>query len=249
MRHTSDLPKILVSNLFKSFRAQTVLDDVSLSIRKGKTLVILGRSGAGKSVLLKIIVGLQQPDLGSVWINEQEITVMKLEDLNRIRKRIGFLFQYSALYDSLTVEENVGFPLRRHTELSGSERRDRAMELLSRVGVEAAAAKLPAEISGGMRKRVALARALALNPEILLCDEPTAGLDPITAAEIDDLIRRMQTERDITSIIVTHDLQSAKSISTEVALLHQGKIMMQGTFDDLIHSENPFVRKFMQPVL
>ncbi len=241
------IPKILISHLFKSFGNQTVLYDINLSAHQGEILTVLGRSGAGKSVLLKILVGIQRPDSGSVWIDEKDITGVDPYTMNRIRKKIGFLFQYSALYDSLTVEENVEFPLRRHTVMSDRERRERAMGLLSSVGVDAAADKFPSEISGGMRKRVALARALALNPEILLCDEPTAGLDPITAAEIDDLLKRMQEEQQITSIVVTHDLQSARTISTSVALLHKGKIVLHGSFDDLIHSENPFVRKFMQP--
>jgi len=204
-------PKILISHLFKSFRTQTVLDDINLDIRKGETLVVLGRSGAGKSVLLKVLVGIQSADSGSVRIDGTDVTQAPLDMLNRVRKKIGFLFQYSALYDSLTVGENVAFPLRRHTDMPEAERKDRAFELLSRVGLEDAFSKLPSEISGGMRKRVALARALALNPEILLCDEPTSGLDPITAAEIDNWIKDMQNNRDITSIIVTHDLQSARS--------------------------------------
>jgi len=240
-------PKILISHLFKAFGDQAVLDDVNLKVGRGETLVILGRSGAGKSVLLKIIVGIQAPDSGSIGIDGNEITDLDLDSLNQVRKNIGFLFQYSALYDSLTVEQNVEFPLRRHTDMGRTERKHRAFELLSAVGVENASPKLPSEISGGMRKRVALARALALGPEILLCDEPTAGLDPITAGEIDDLIKRMQVDRGITSIVVTHDLQSARTISTHVALLHHGRILMHGGFDDLLRSDNPFVRKFMIP--
>lgn len=249
MAGINGIPKILVSHLSKSFGAQAVLDDINLAVRKGETLVVMGRSGAGKSVLLKILVGIQKPDSGSsIRINEEEIAEARLKVLNRIRKKIGFLFQYSALYDSLTVEENVKFPLRRHTEMPETELKERAFELLARVGVAGASYKFPSEISGGMRKRVALARALALNPDILLCDEPTAGLDPITSAEINELIKRMQDEQALTSIVVTHDLQSTRAISTAVALLHQGRILMQGTFDDLVRSENPFIHRFMQPV-
>lgn len=241
-------PKILISHLVKTFNDQLILDDINLDIRRGETLVILGRSGAGKSVLLKIIVGIQKSESGSIHIDGTDITNLDLEDLNKVRKKIGFLFQYSALYDSLTVRENVEFPLLRHTDMSRQDRRERALELLSAVGVREAAPKLPAEISGGMRKRVALARALALGPEILLCDEPTAGLDPITSSEIDDLLRKMQLDRGITSIVVTHDLQSARTIATEVALLHGGRILMHGGFDDFLRSDNPFIRRFMLPV-
>jgi phospholipid/cholesterol/gamma-HCH transport system ATP-binding protein len=248
MAGIDDIPKILVSHLFKSFGTQVVLDDINLAVRKGGTVVVLGRSGAGKSVLLKILVGIQKPDSGSIWIDEEEITEANLKVLNQVRKKIGFLFQYSALYDSLTVEENVKFPLRRHTEMLETELKERVFELLARVEMAGTSSKLPSEISGGMRKRVALARALALNPDILLCDEPTAGLDPITSAEINELIRRMQEEQALTSIVVTHDLQSARKISTAVALLHQGKILMQGTFDDLVRSENPLIHQFMKPV-
>jgi len=241
--------KIEISKLSKTFKSQTVLNGLDLAVPKGETLVILGRSGAGKSVLLKIMVGIQKPDSGSVRMDDEEITGARLDDLNRIRKKIGFLFQYSALYDSLTVGENVAFPLKRHTDMPEGEQHERAFELLSSVGVESAIDKLPAEISGGMRKRVALARALALDPEILLCDEPTAGLDPITSGEIDELIRNMQQEQEITSIVVTHDLQSARTISTDVALLHDGNILVRGTFDDLLRCGDPFVRRFMEPVI
>ena len=239
--------KICISNLNKFFNGRHVLNNVSLTVRKGETLVILGRSGAGKSVLMKLIVGLQKPDSGSVWIDEEEITNLELDDLNRVRKKIGFLFQYSALFDSLSVEENVAFPLRRHTWMQDNEIKERVHHLLSLVSVEQTSEQFPAEISGGMRKRVALARALALDPEILLCDEPTAGLDPITANEIDELIRAMQKKKDLTSIVVTHDLQSAQTIATSAALLHQGEILVRGTFSDLARSEIPFVKRFIHP--
>lgn len=242
-----DNRKIDISNLNKAFNCHPVLKNVSLPIKKGETLVVLGRSGAGKSVLLKIIVGLLKPDTGSVWIDQEEITNLELDELNRVRKKIGFLFQYSALFDSLSVAENVAFPLRRHTRMKESEISERVQHLLSLVDVEQATEQLPSEISGGMRKRVALARALALDPEILLCDEPTAGLDPITSNEIDELIKAMQKKRDLTSVVVTHDLQSAQTISTSVALLHQGEILIRGTFSDLARSDNPFVKRFIHP--
>lgn len=239
-------PVILIRKLHKSFGNQTVLNGVDLEVAHGKTLMILGRSGMGKSVLLKLIIGLQNPDSGSIQVDGKEIVGLSLTHLNEIRIRIGFLFQNAALYDSLTVAENVAFPLKRHTEMSVAEQKDRVHELLSRVGMEEAGEKKPAEISGGMRKRVGLARALALNPEIMLSDEPTAGLDPITAGEINELIRELKQERQMSSIVVTHDLHSAKTVSDSVALLDKGEIVIEGTFDDLEKSNNPFVSEFLK---
>jgi phospholipid/cholesterol/gamma-HCH transport system ATP-binding protein len=240
---------IRVSGLRKSFGTQIVLNGIDLAVQRGETLVILGRSGTGKSVLLKILVGLQKPDAGSVKIEGTEISTLSLNGLNEVRKKIGFLFQYSALFDSLTVEENVAFPLRRHRNLPEEELRSQVRDLLSQVGVERAASKLPSQISGGMRKRVALARALALHPEILLCDEPTAGLDPITSAEIDDLIRTLQRGHETTSVVVTHDLESARTIADRVALLHRGDLLYEGSFEGLTTTENQFVREFVRPLL
>ncbi len=239
-------PVILIRKLHKSFGNQTVLNGVDLEVAHGKTLMILGRSGMGKSVLLKLIIGLQKPDSGSIQVDGKEIVGLSMDQLNEIRKRIGFLFQNAALYDSLTVAENVAFPLKRHTEMSVAEQKDRVHELLSRVGMEEAGEKKPAEISGGMRKRVGLARALALNPEIMLSDEPTAGLDPITAGEINELIRELKQERQMSSIVVTHDMHSAKTVSDSVALLDKGEIVIQGTFHDLEKSNNPFVSEFLK---
>ena len=239
-------PVILIRKLHKSFGKQTVLNGVDLEVAHGKTLMILGRSGMGKSVLLKLIIGLQKPDSGSIQVDGKEIVGLSLDHLNEVRIRIGFLFQNAALYDSLTVAENVAFPLKRHTEMSVAEQKDRVHELLSRVGMEEAGEKKPAEISGGMRKRVGLARALALNPEIMLSDEPTAGLDPITAGEINELIRELKQERQMSSIVVTHDLHSAKTVSDSVALLDKGEIVIKGTFDDLEKSNNPFVSEFLK---
>lgn len=247
MAQEGSIPRIALSRVHKSFGRQVVLNNLRLTVHSGETLAVLGRSGVGKSVLLKILVGLESPDSGSVVIDNREIVGATRSELNLARLKIGFLFQYAALYDSLTAAENVAFPLKRHTRLPENERKARALELLSRVGVENAAHKLPSEISGGMRKRVALARALALDPEILLCDEPTAGLDPITAAEIDELISIMQQERGMTSVVVTHDLESAKRISTIVALLHQGTLLFHGPFAGLAHSDHPFIKKFLQP--
>ena len=238
-------PLIVVQSLRKSFGDQTVLDGIDLEVARGETLTVLGRSGAGKSVLLKLLIGLQAPDSGSIHIHGQEITRLPLDQLNEIRKKIGFSFQYSALYDSLTVEQNVAFPLKRHTKMSAAEQKERVGELLASVGMEHAAEKLPAEISGGMQKRVGLARALALEPDILLFDEPTAGLDPITAAEIEQLILKMQKERRMTSIVVTHDVHSARTLSDRLVVLRDGNILIQGTFEDLRGSRDRFVSQFL----
>jgi phospholipid/cholesterol/gamma-HCH transport system ATP-binding protein len=241
-------PVIEVKDLHKSFGAQPVLDGVDLQIERGETLTVLGPSGTGKSVLLKAIIGLQKPDAGSIRVNGREITNLPLEKLNQVRKQIGFLFQTAALYDSLSVEQNVAFPLVQHTNMSAPERSKRVRELLIAVGIEDGFQKLPAQISGGMKKRVGLARALALTPEILLYDEPTAGLDPVTASKINELILRLQRERKISSIVVTHDVQSAKMISDRLAFLHKGSIVAEGSFEELQRSEDKLISQFFKHV-
>jgi phospholipid/cholesterol/gamma-HCH transport system ATP-binding protein len=242
----NNAPAIAVESLHKSFGSQRVLNAISLSVNRGETLAVLGRSGTGKSVLLRLIIGLEKPDSGSVRIHGQDITGLGLDQLGDIRKKMGFLFQHAALYDSLTVEQNVAFPLRHHKEeMSKSEQSGRIKELLAEVGMEAALAKMPSDISGGMQKRVGLARALALEPDILLLDEPTAGLDPISSGEIDDLILKLQEEHHVASIVVTHDLHSAKTIADRLALLNEGDIVIQGTFEELQQSDTEFVRKFL----
>ena len=246
MENNNYNPAIRVHRLSKSFGEQRVLDRVDLKVARGETLTVLGRSGTGKSVMLKLLIGLQRPDSGEIEINGEEITTMQLDELNRIRKRVGFLFQNAALYDSLTAEENVAFPLRRHTEMTDGERRDRVSELLSRVGMDEAREKMPADLSGGMKKRVGLARALALDPEIMLLDEPTAGLDPIAASEINELIRELQRERNISSIVVTHDMRSVEKVADRVAMLNEGNILIEGTLDDLKKSDDAFVSQFIQ---
>jgi phospholipid/cholesterol/gamma-HCH transport system ATP-binding protein len=239
-------PPLIMADLHKSFGSQKVLDGVDLTAGRGQTVVVLGRSGTGKSVLLKLIVGLQKPDSGSIRLLGQEISGLAMDRLNDIRKKIGFLFQQGALYDSLTVEENVAFPLRRHTSLSDAERRKRVRALLASVGLERDSNKMPSDISGGMQKRVGLARALALDPDILLFDEPTSGLDPITAAEIGELIVKLKKERNLTSVVVTHDVHGAKAFADRVVLLRDGRVVMNGTFPEVERSRDPFVVQFLK---
>ena len=229
----------------KRSAVRRVLNGINLTVPRGQTVAVLGQSGTGKSVLLKLLIRLQQPDAGLIRIHEQAIADLPLDQLSELRKRIGFLFQQAALYDSLTVAENVAFPLERHTSLSPAERRDRARELLSNVGMEQHMAKMPSEISGGMQKRVGLARALALDPDLLLFDEPTAGLDPITAGEIGMLILELKEKRKITSLVVTHDIHGARSFSDQIVVLHGGNILIQGTLEDLQNSRDEFVVRFL----
>src|SRR5215831_14696562 len=225
--------KIWLKDLRKSFGEQTVLNGIELAVDSGETVTVIGRSGTGKSVLLKLLIGLEKPDSGSIRIEGREITGLWDQDLNEIRKKVGFLFQQAALYDSMTIEQNVEFPLKRHTQLSAEERNRRAKELLKSVGMDSDLDKLPAQLSGGMKKRVGLARALALDPEIVMFDEPTAGLDPVTSAEISELIVDLKKTHKITSIVVTHDISSARRITDRAVMLDKGAIVEQGTFEEL----------------
>jgi phospholipid/cholesterol/gamma-HCH transport system ATP-binding protein len=247
MNKDSNAPAVAVADVTKSFGTQRVLNGITLSVKCGETLAVLGRSGTGKSVLLRLIIALEKPDTGSVRIHGRDIADLVLDELSGIRMRMGFLFQHAALYDSLTVEQNVAFPLEHHRrQMSKSEKRDRVQELLAEVGLEDAMAKMPSDISGGMQKRVGLARALALEPDILLLDEPTAGLDPISSAEIDDLVLKLQREHHMASIVVTHDLHSAKTIADRLALLNEGNVVIDGSFEELQKSDIEFVREFLK---
>jgi phospholipid/cholesterol/gamma-HCH transport system ATP-binding protein len=240
-------PVVAVESLRKTFGSHMVLNGISLSVDRGETLAVLGRSGTGKSVLLRLIIGLETPDSGSVCIHGQNIVGLALDRMGEIRKKMGFLFQHAALYDSLTVAENVAFPLIHHRkDMSRFERNERVKQLLSEVGMEGNLDTMPSDISGGMQKRVGLARALALEPEILLLDEPTAGLDPISSGEIDDLILKLQHERRMASIVVTHDLHSARTIANRLALLDQGNVVIEGTFEILQQSDIGFVENFLK---
>jgi phospholipid/cholesterol/gamma-HCH transport system ATP-binding protein len=240
-------PVIAVVDLHKSFGTQKVLNGISLAVKRGETLAVLGRSGTGKSVLLRLIIGLEKPDSGSILLHGQDIAGLALDQMGEIRKKMGFLFQHAALYDSLTVEQNVAFPLQHHKrEMTKSERSDRVHQLLAEVGMEDATAKMPSDISGGMQKRVGLACALALEPDILLLDEPTAGLDPISSGEIDDLVLKLQQEHHMASVVVTHDLHSAKTIADRLALLNEGNVVIEGSFEELQKSDIEFVRTFLK---
>ncbi len=243
----ASVPVIAVVDVQKSFGSQHVLNGISLAVSRGETLAVLGRSGTGKSVLLRLIIGLETPDSGSVCIHGEDLAGLALDQLGDIRKKMGFLFQHAALYDSLTVEQNVAFPLDHHRkEMSRSEVRDRVEQLLAEVGMEGHLEKMPSDLSGGMQKRVGLARALALEPEILLLDEPTAGLDPISSGEIDDLVLKLKEEHHIASIVVTHDLYSAKTIADRLALVNEGEMVIDGTFEQLQSSDIGFVKEFLK---
>jgi phospholipid/cholesterol/gamma-HCH transport system ATP-binding protein len=238
---------VAVENVRKSFGSQNVLDGISLNVRCGEILAVLGRSGTGKSVLLKLIIGLQKPDSGLVRIHGENVSDLALDQVGEIRKKMGFLFQHAALYDSLTVEQNVAFPLEHHKrEMSRSQRSDRVRELLAEVGMENHLDKMPSDISGGMQKRVGLARALALGPDILLLDEPTAGLDPISSGEIDNLVLKLQAEHHMAAIVVTHDLHSAKTIANRLALIDKGNVVIEGNFEELQNSDIEFVTEFLK---
>lgn len=239
-------PPIRFEEVTKRFGGLTVLDRVSFEVAKGQVFCVLGRSGTGKSVLIKQLVGLIPPDSGRIYVEGEEITTLPPHELARVRKRMGFLFQYSALFDSITVGENVAFPLRRHTRLSEAEIQQRVAEKLRRVGLDGIQDKMPSEISGGMRKRVGLARALALDPPILLADEPSSGLDPVTSAEIDELFLDLKHREHTTMVIVTHNIPSARRIGDELAVLEQGRILARGTAEELERSEHELVREFMK---
>jgi phospholipid/cholesterol/gamma-HCH transport system ATP-binding protein len=240
-------PAVAVKDLHKAFGENKVLDGVTLEVPRGSTLAVLGRSGTGKSVLLKLIVGLAQPDSGTIRILGEEVNGISIDQMSEVRKKIGFLFQHAALYDSLTVAQNVAFPLEHHRrEMSRTERDDRVDHLLDEVGMKNSHRKMPSDISGGMRKRVGLARALALGPQIILLDEPTAGLDPISSREIDELVLSLGREHQMTSIVVTHDIFSAKTISDSLALLDKGHLVIQGTYKDLEDSNIEFVQEFLK---
>jgi len=236
---------VRLDHVSKSFGGRQVLDDVSLDVPAGTAFCLLGRSGTGKSVTLRHIIGLVRPDRGRVFVENQEITALDPRGLAAVRKRMGFLFQNAALFDSMSVGENVAFPLRRHTDLAEREILARAREKLAAVGLAADFDKMPAELSGSMRKRVGLARAMALDPSILLVDEPSAGLDPVTTEEIDELLVARK-RAGTTLIVVTHNIPSARILGDELAMLNDGRIVARGTARELDGSADPLVQAFMR---
>jgi phospholipid/cholesterol/gamma-HCH transport system ATP-binding protein len=238
---------IKLRNLRKSFGKQDVLLDVNLDIRRGEAMVIIGQSGGGKSVILKHMIGLLQPDGGEVSVDNVTISTPKFFDTRTIRKKMGMLFQMGALFDSMDTGENIAFALREHhPELTEKQVQDTVTEKLKLINlVPEFRTKMPSELSGGMKKRVALARAIALSPEILLYDEPTTGLDPITSDVINDLILDMQSKLGVTSVIVTHDMVSAFKVADRIAMLYKGRIIEIGTVDEIKNTSNPFVKQFI----
>ena len=232
-------------NLYKEFGKHPVLRSVNLEIRDGETMVIIGRSGTGKSVLLKHIVGLMRPDEGQVIVDGEEVSRVGGETLRRLRLKFGVLFQGAALFDSLTVGENVAFSLREHTPMEEPEIQARIVECLGYVGLSGIEHLRPAELSGGMRKRVGLARALAIKPRVILYDEPTTGVDPIGADAINRLIVRLHDRLKVTSVVVTHDMVSAYKIADRIAMLHEGRILQVGTAEEIRSTSNPVVRQFI----
>jgi phospholipid/cholesterol/gamma-HCH transport system ATP-binding protein len=234
-----------IIDLWKAFGENAVLRGVSLTVHDGETLVVLGPSGCGKSVLLKHIIGLMKPDRGSILVEGRDITRMKLAELDRVRKRFGMVFQGAALFDSMTVGENVGLPLTEHRGVRGPKLDRLVDEKLELVGLSGIAHLWPSQISGGMKKRVALARAIALDPDVILYDEPTTGLDPILAEQINELIRTTQRKLTASSIVVTHDLHSACYTGDRVALMEDGRIAFVGTTDELTSTDNEAVRNFI----
>ena len=242
----SDLPVIYISGLHKSFgKDNHVLKGVDLSVKKGENLVVLGKSGSGKSIAIKCLVGLVAADKGEIKVFDTDITKLDNNQLNKIRIRIGFLFQNSALYDSMTVRQNLAFPLKRHSKnLSFKEEQDAIVEALESVGLADAIDKMPSELSGGMRKRIGLARTLILKPEIILYDEPTTGLDTITSREISELILAIQKKSKTSSIIITHDMACAKLTGDRLVILKDGVIDAEGSYEDLEKSDDKWVRSF-----
>jgi phospholipid/cholesterol/gamma-HCH transport system ATP-binding protein len=239
-------PAIEFSAVSKAFGTREVLKELTFTVAAGTAFVLLGRSGTGKSVTLKMICGLIRADTGVVKVNGDDVTKLTSVELAAARRHLGFLFQSAALFDSLSVGENVAFPLRRNSKKSKGEIRDQATSLLAKVGLEKEYASMPGDLSGGMKKRAGLARALAVEPTILLVDEPSAGLDPITSGEIDQLLIDIKTQHQVTLAVVTHNMPSARRIGDRLAFLDGGKLLAEGTAEELEHSEHELVRGFMR---
>ncbi len=238
--------KIEIKGLKKSFKGQTILDGVDLVIPEGKTTVIIGPSGTGKSVMIKHILGLIKPDAGEIHIDGKDVTKLNDIELNEIRKNFGVCFQDAALFDSLSVGDNVGFPYKVHTNMKKNEVDEMVSELLKEVGLSGIQEKLPSQLSGGMRKRVGLARAIAMDPKILLFDEPTTGLDPVMSNAINILIKEVQKKTKATSLVISHDIHGALMMADFMAMLYKGRIVFSGQPDDFIDTKDPLIRQYME---
>jgi phospholipid/cholesterol/gamma-HCH transport system ATP-binding protein len=236
---------IRVEGLYKAFGKVEVLMGTDLTVAKGESMVVIGGSGTGKSVLVKHIIGLLHPDAGTVTVDGRQVSTLKRTELSDLRRRMGMLFQYAALFDSMTVGENVAFALRRHTKMSEAEVRERVAEVLGMVGLSGVEETWPAELSGGMKKRAGLARAIAMGPEIMLYDEPTTGLDPILADQINELILDFRERLNVTSVAITHDMVSAYKIADRIAMLYNGRIEEVGTPEEIQNSDNPVIQQFI----
>lgn len=237
---------IKLVDIYRSFGVNEVLKGLSLTINDGETTTIIGGSGSGKSVALKHIVGLLRPDQGDVWVDEHNVSRLDQDSLFQLRRNIGYVFQFAALFDSMTIADNVGMGLKRMPEVGEDEIRQRVSECLALVELSGYEDRLPSQLSGGQRKRAGLARAIATRPKYILYDEPTTGLDPVTTAVIDEMIVRMSEELDVTGVVISHDMKSAFRISDRVAMLYEGKIRIDGTPDEVRASDDPIVRGFIE---
>lgn len=246
--HVKDAGVVLrLENVCKSFGENHVLNQLNLVLHQGENIVVLGKSGSGKSVLIKCIIGLIRPDSGKIYVLDHDMSDVSIRELDEIRSRVGFLFQSNALYDSMTVRENLEFPLRRHRRTINKAEVDRLVaEVLDNVGLPHTANMMPSELSGGMRKRIALARTIILKPEIILYDEPTTGLDPITAKEISDLMVELGKKYHTSSILISHDMHCVKTVAEKIVMLIDGKCYVEGTYEELLKSTDEKVQKFFQ---
>ncbi|HJQ55222.1 MAG TPA: ATP-binding cassette domain-containing protein [Gemmatimonadaceae bacterium] len=237
---------IKLIDVHKAFGAKKVLEGFSLEVDEGETMVLIGYSGTGKSVAIKHIVGLLEPDHGTVWVDGLEVPKLHRDELYALRSKIGYVFQFAALFDSLSIGDNVAMGLRKEGRMSEKEIASRVAEALELVDLPGVESKFPAELSGGMRKRVGIARAIARQPKYLLYDEPTTGLDPVTSAIIDQLMIRMREKLGVTSIVVTHDMRSASTVGSRIAMLYEGKVRQVGTVDEIMHTHDPIVKQFIE---
>jgi phospholipid/cholesterol/gamma-HCH transport system ATP-binding protein len=237
---------IQLKNVYKAFGPKEILRGFTLDVPDGETVVIIGYSGTGKSVAIKHIVGLLQPDRGEVWVDGLRVDRLPRRELYALRARIGYVFQFAALFDSQTIGENVAMGLRKQGTLTEGEIRSRVAEALDLVDLPGVENRMPAELSGGMRKRVGIARSIALRPKYLLYDEPTTGLDPVTSAVIDQLMVRMREQLKVTGVVITHDMRSAYTVGTRIAMLYEGRVRWQGTIDEIQHTTDPVVRQFVE---